>query len=61
MGEYAQVFSEPKGLPPNKEVDHCIPMKAGIDPVTICPYWYPYLQKIEIEKVIDMLALCNKA
>lgn len=45
LNEFEQVFSEPKGLPPPREVDHRIPIKAGIDPVNVPPYRYPYLQK----------------
>lgn len=57
LEDFAQVFSEPEGLPPNRNVDHRIPIKAGVDPVNVCPYRYPHLQQNEIEKqVADMLA-----
>lgn len=58
MREYAQVFSEPQGLPPSREVDHIIPIKVGVDPVKVRPHRHPYLQKHEIEKqVVDMIKL----
>ncbi|PKA49683.1 putative mitochondrial protein [Apostasia shenzhenica] len=52
LQEYEEVFQEPKGLPPNREFDHCVPMKFGSEPVSIRPYRYPYLQKAELEKLI---------
>lgn len=56
LNEFTQVFSEPEDLPPCREVDHKIPIKAGVDPVNVRPYKYPHLQKNEIEKqVADML------
>ena len=56
LEEFAAVFAEPKELPPSRDEDHRIPIKAGVDPVNVRPYRYPYLQKNEIEKqVFDML------
>ena len=53
---YTNVFEEPKKLPPIRDVDHCIPLKEGTEPVNVRPYRYAYFQKAEIEKqVLDML------
>lgn len=52
LHEFEWVFAVPEGLPPNREVDHRIPIKAGIDPVNVRPYRYPHLQKNEIEKLV---------
>ena len=30
LKEYEGVFEEPKQLPPNREIDHIIPIKAGV-------------------------------
>lgn len=41
LDEFAQLFSEPEGLPPCRDVDHRIPIKSRVDPVNVCPYRYP--------------------
>lgn len=57
LQEFEQVFAIPEGLPPSREVDHRISIKAGTDPVNVRPYRYPHLQKNEIEKLVtEMLA-----
>ena len=56
LHHYRKVFDEPKGLPPQKEHDHKIPLELGSTPPNIHPYRYPYVQKSEIEKLVqDML------
>lgn len=58
LNEFEQVFAVPEGLPPNRDVDHRIPIKAGIDPVNVRPYRYPHLQKNEIERLVaEMLSI----
>lgn len=58
MEEFAEVFTEPTKLPPYREVDHRIPIKAGVDPINVRPYRYLHLQKNEIEKqVAEMLSI----
>ena len=47
---YANIFKEPIQLLPVREVDHCIPLKNGIEPVNVMPYRYAHFQKVEIEK-----------
>ena len=51
---YANIFKEPTQLPLVGEVDHCIPLKDGIEPVNV----YAHFQKAKIEKQVqDMLKL----
>ena len=51
--EYEGVFEEPKQLPPNRKIDHKIPIKVGTDPINVRPYKYPYVLKTEIEKQVE--------
>jgi hypothetical protein len=54
---YADVFKEPKGLPPPRRHDHRIHLLPGMALVAIRPYWYPQLLKDEVERQCDdMLA-----
>ncbi|KAI5397217.1 hypothetical protein KIW84_063149 [Lathyrus oleraceus] len=50
---YRVIFQIPKGLPPNKELDHGIVLKAGSQPVKVKPYRYPHSQKEQIEKMVQ--------
>jgi len=45
LHEYADIFKEPKTLPPHREYDHRIMLKPGSSPVNVRPYKYPGLQK----------------
>ena len=55
---FANIFEEPQQLPPDREIDHSISLKEGIEPINVCPYRYAYFQKAKIEKqVLDMLKL----
>ncbi|KAA0032387.1 ty3-gypsy retrotransposon protein [Cucumis melo var. makuwa] len=48
----------PDGLPLMRQIDHRIQLKEGMDPINVRPYCYPYVQKNEIERLVnDMLAL----
>ncbi|RVW63788.1 Transposon Tf2-2 polyprotein [Vitis vinifera] len=38
LKEYEDVFQEPSSLPPAREVDHCITLKEGTEPINIRPY-----------------------
>jgi hypothetical protein len=54
--QFAELFSEPVGLPPNRQCDHAIPLIDGAQPCNVKPYRYPPLLKDEIEKQVkDML------
>jgi hypothetical protein len=50
LHEFSELLKEPTGLPPIREVDHCISLKEGIKPINVRPYRYAYYQKEEIEK-----------
>ena len=56
MQEFSDLFTEPMGLPPTREVDHDITLKEGTEPINVRPYKYTHYQKNEIEKQVeDML------
>lgn len=38
LKKFSQVFWVSEGLPPSHDVDHHIPIRAGIDPVNARPY-----------------------
>lgn len=52
LSQFQEVFDEPKTLPPNRDVDHRIPLDPSGKPVSIRPYRYPQFQKIEIERLV---------
>lgn len=53
---YPQVTQPSTQLPPKRTQHHMITLKEGSNPVSIRPYWYPHVQKGEIEKMVqDML------
>lgn len=50
------MFAEVVDFPPTSELDHRIILKEGQGPVNVRPYQYPFVQKGEIERLInDML------
>lgn len=54
--QFKKVFEAPVRLPPRREQEHAITMKAGSEPVNVRPYRYPQSHKAEIEKlVMEML------
>ncbi|XP_027169435.1 uncharacterized protein LOC113769164 [Coffea eugenioides] len=53
LQEFKDVFQEPQGLPPERSQDHCITLKEGAKPFQIRPYRCPYIQKTEIEKLVQ--------
>jgi len=53
LSKHARVFEKPIGLPPPRSHDHAIQLVAGSQPPNMCPYWYPCLQKNEIEKLVQ--------
>ena len=46
-------------MPPNREIEHTIEVKARSDPVNIKPYHYPHHQKTKIENIIQDLLKCG--
>lgn len=58
--KHEKVFQDlPMKMPPNREIEHTIEVKAGSDPVNIKPYRYPHDQKTEIERLIQDLLKCG--
>ncbi|WVZ92949.1 LOW QUALITY PROTEIN: hypothetical protein U9M48_038979, partial [Paspalum notatum var. saurae] len=56
LHDFADVFAEPRGLPPPRPYDHRIHLLPGTNPVAVRPYRYPALQKDELERQCrDML------
>lgn len=57
LDAYADIFSEPKGLPPPRPgFNHRIPLQEGTNPFSIRPYRYSVIQKDIIDKLVgDML------
>ena len=51
--KFDDVFLEPQGLPLERSQDHCITLKEGAKPFQIRPYRCPYIQKSEIEKLVQ--------
>ncbi|KAK8933363.1 hypothetical protein KSP39_PZI015730 [Platanthera zijinensis] len=52
LTDYADVFQEPRTLPPPRFRDHRIPLKAGAEPTNVRPYRYLHIQKAEIERSV---------
>jgi hypothetical protein len=56
LSKHQMVFSTPQGLPPFHGVhDHSIPLVLESLPPNICMYHHPFLQKNEIEKMVQEL------
>lgn len=53
LDDFPQVLAPPTGLPPNRPQDHMIPLIEGSSPVNLHPYKCPYLQCVEIEKMVQ--------
>lgn len=52
LDQYAPVFAEPTSLPQFRDHYHTITLKPGVEPVKQHPYRYPYLQMMEIERLV---------
>lgn len=50
LADFDDVFSEPRGLPPQRSRDHSITLVPGAPPVAVRPYRYPALHKNELER-----------
>ncbi|GJR21632.1 transposon ty3-G gag-pol polyprotein, partial [Tanacetum coccineum] len=55
LEEYADVFEEPKTIPPHRSFDRQIPLKEGEVNVNIRPYRYPPAQKDVIKTMVKEL------
>jgi hypothetical protein len=50
------IFQTPQGLPPSHDDhDHSIPLISGSIPPNVFPYHHPFVQKNEIEKIVQEL------
>ncbi|KAK1695119.1 hypothetical protein QYE76_011816 [Lolium multiflorum] len=57
LAAFSDIFADPQGLPPPRAHDHHIHLIPGTQPVAIRPYWYPTIQKDELERqCAEMLA-----
>ncbi|KAA8524548.1 hypothetical protein F0562_010971 [Nyssa sinensis] len=43
LHDFSDLFLEPTSLPPTREVDHCIALKEGMEPINVRPYSLKYL------------------
>ncbi|XP_026396304.1 uncharacterized protein LOC113290936 [Papaver somniferum] len=58
LDNFSDVFSEPTSLPPSRDLDYKIPLKANATPSAQPLYRCPYVQKAVVEQMVqDMLAL----
>ncbi|KAJ3684022.1 hypothetical protein LUZ61_013186 [Rhynchospora tenuis] len=55
LEEFPEIFKEPVGLPPQRDIEHSITLIPGYKAVNQRPYRFSYFQKLEIEKIIDEL------
>nr|XP_009762266.1 PREDICTED: uncharacterized protein LOC104214313 [Nicotiana sylvestris] len=56
LDTFVGVFQNPQGLPPTRPQDHVIHLLAGVEPLNVKPYRYPYFQKHVMEQLVsDML------
>ncbi|GJU76554.1 ty3-gypsy retrotransposon protein [Tanacetum coccineum] len=50
---YSDVFALPKGLPPQRQFDHHIPLLPNFAPVNVRPFRYPHFQKNVLENLVQ--------
>lgn len=55
LAQFEDIFSDPKGLPPFRGVEHQIILKEGSLPKHMYPYRYSHAYKDEIEKMVQEL------
>ncbi|TYK04949.1 ty3-gypsy retrotransposon protein [Cucumis melo var. makuwa] len=53
LKQYEDLFSTPSELPPKRGIDHCILTAPRQKPINVRPYKYGYLQKGEIENLVE--------
>lgn len=49
------IYAELKELQPKRPYDHHIPLKQGVNSVTLRPYRFPHVQKAEMEKMVGKM------
>ncbi|XP_020546936.1 uncharacterized protein LOC110011314 [Sesamum indicum] len=52
LAAFTDLFQEPQGLPPNREIEHKILLKQDAVPKKMHPYRYSFAQKGEIEAIV---------
>lgn len=45
LAQFSDIFALPKSLPPNRSLDHQIPLHPEAKPFKLKPYRYPHSQK----------------
>jgi hypothetical protein len=50
LSTFSNLFTEPAGLPPQRDCYHEIRLLLGTPPVAVRPYRYAYIQKQELER-----------
>ncbi|GMI84821.1 hypothetical protein HRI_002151400 [Hibiscus trionum] len=55
LEEYADVFAPPQDLPPPRDNDYAIHLQPLASPVNVRPYRYPYFQKAEVERQVQLM------
>jgi hypothetical protein len=55
--QFADIFTEPTGLPPVRQHNHRIRLLLGTGAVAVHPYRYAYAQKELERQCVDMLRL----
>lgn len=53
LSKFLDIFEEPKGLPPKRLHDPLKPLLPGSRAANVRPYRYPYIQKVEIENILQ--------
>lgn len=55
LTQFSEIFTAPIGLPPVRQLDHRILLNPTTPPINVRPYHYPYFQKTEIEKLVNVM------
>ncbi|KAM1266045.1 hypothetical protein ACFX2J_035660 [Malus domestica] len=50
--KYKHILANPSGIPPERPIDHKIPLLPHTNPINVYPYRYPHYQKAELEKQV---------
>ncbi|CAL1369805.1 unnamed protein product [Linum trigynum] len=53
MEGFPELFQTPTTVPPQRQVDHRIQLKDGVEAVNVRPYRYGHSQKEEIEREVE--------
>ncbi|KAM1539598.1 hypothetical protein ACFX10_004370 [Malus domestica] len=53
LNQYQHIFTPPFGLPPERPIDHKIPLLPNTNPINVRTCRYPHYQKAEIEKQVQ--------